>query len=172
VNEVTTVETRTGCIGLVSNCGDHYHYFFDFDGFKDDAILYSAMYISQEAKCDLLIRRSSEQNFHVICPNPMSQNEVVSLQRLTPRDPTDLYLHLDDVLFLGGQRGTGNTLRLYGKHQKAPKTEFMLWVGDRPICHSYVKLFNLKLPSGKKIHNCGSPTYAYYTTRLQKEEPV
>ena len=163
------IERRTGCIGLVSNCGDHYHYFMDFDAFREDQILYSAMFVSQEFKCDLIIRRSSEGNYHVICPNPMREREVVSLQRCTPRNTSDLYLHLDDVLLLGGQRGTGNTLRLYGKHQVVPKTQFTMWVGDRSICEAYVKLFNLNVPSGRILHHTGSPTYAYYTTRLEKE---
>lgn len=148
----------------------HYHYFFDLDMCEPRTVLYAAMFLTQKFKCDILIRQSGPKNFHLVCPNPMDEKEVTTLQRFTPSFGCDNWVHLDDILYRAPLHGTGNTLRLSvkGPDTPAPKNVFTIWVGQRAICKAYLKLFNLQAPPNRNLTNC-SPTFCYYTTKLRPE---
>lgn len=165
-------QLRTGCAGIVSHSKDHYHYFFDLDDIEFSTVLYAAMFIAQEFKCDILIRESSSRSFHLVCPNPMSADEVITLQRFTPSNDRDNWVHLDDILYRQPLHGTGNTLRLSGKGPQTPMPKNLktLWVGQRAVCEAYAKIFNLKVPPMRELCHC-SPTFTYYTTKLRSPLP-
>lgn len=151
--------------GIVNNSRFHFHYFYDFDNVDYPSVLFAAMYLTIENNCDMIIRESSKGAYHLICPNPMTKEEVIRMQRNTPQT-NQTYFHLDEILETD-RLGSGNTLRISGKGGKLqPTTICQIWFGERTVCKAYLEVFNLSPPDLRMVAlaHC-TPTFSIYQSQ-------